>query len=68
MDPPRPCQACSPNTAPSAGLRVDVTKLTREQLDMLLVITQSSAVKPTANEEDAVVTTVDATPGPPPRS
>ena len=68
MDPPRPCQACSPNTAPSAGLRVDVTKLTREQLDMLLVITQSSAVKPTANEEDAVVTTVDATPEPPPRS
>ena len=61
MDPSRACQAWHssyPNTALSAGVRVDVTKLTYEQLDMLLVITQSGATKPAASEEDAVVTTV----------
>ena len=39
-------------------MRVDVAKLTYEQLDMLLAITQSGATKPAASKEDAVVTTV----------
>jgi hypothetical protein len=50
-----------PNAAREAGASLDVATLTREELDVLLEITRRGAVRQAAPDDDASVTTVDAT-------
>jgi hypothetical protein len=54
-------QEYDPRSVPDDVAHLDVASLSREELETLLAITRRGAVRQAAPDDDASVTTVDAT-------